>query len=265
MNEKELIIGNSKIAYFEAGENNQEKLLLLHGWLNNKNSFGELISLLESDFHIIAPDFPGFGASLLNRPVSVDNYIELIHKILDVKDIDKANLFGNSMGASIALLFVNKYPDKVKKIVLKSPYYSQRQLPFLVQNRVIRSSLLMPFKSKYTSKIFYKVVFPRFIKLNTPDSSKYRWYNKMVEESANNLPLQAVNILLEILNSNYYESINSSSTPTLVYIAREDEIFSNYREMFVKDNYVVKDCSYHSLFKESSATIAQEVKDFLRS
>ena len=54
-------IENVNMFYREAGEKSLPTLLLLHGFPSSSHQFRELIPLLADKFHLIAPDFPGFG------------------------------------------------------------------------------------------------------------------------------------------------------------------------------------------------------------
>ena len=51
------------IAYREAGDPSKPKVLLLHGFPTSSHMFRNLIPHLAKDYHVIAPDYPGFGAS----------------------------------------------------------------------------------------------------------------------------------------------------------------------------------------------------------
>ncbi|KAG7786513.1 hypothetical protein KL910_003913 [Ogataea haglerorum] len=54
-------VKGTKVFYREAGSNSKPKLLLLHGYPTSSYMFRNLIPLLSSHFHVVAPDLPGFG------------------------------------------------------------------------------------------------------------------------------------------------------------------------------------------------------------
>jgi len=54
-----------EIFYREAGSPQEPTVLLLHGFPTSSHMFRELIPALANDFHVIAPDYPGFGQSLI--------------------------------------------------------------------------------------------------------------------------------------------------------------------------------------------------------
>ena len=64
------------IFYREAGSKNNPTILLLHGFPSSSYMYRDLINNLAEDYHLIAPDFPGFGHS--DSP-SIFDYLSLIH------------------------------------------------------------------------------------------------------------------------------------------------------------------------------------------
>lgn len=56
-------IDNLNIFYRETRETGLPHLVLLHGFPSSSHMFRDLIPMLEGDFHVIAPDYPGFGQS----------------------------------------------------------------------------------------------------------------------------------------------------------------------------------------------------------
>src|ERR1700704_5077076 len=56
-------VGDIKVFYREAGDPKKPALLLLHGFPTSSHMFRNLIPLLADRYHVIAPDYPGFGES----------------------------------------------------------------------------------------------------------------------------------------------------------------------------------------------------------
>src|SRR5882757_9013805 len=56
------------IAYREAGDPSSPKLVLLHGFPASSHQYRDLIPALATRFHVIAPDYPGFGNSDMPDP-----------------------------------------------------------------------------------------------------------------------------------------------------------------------------------------------------
>jgi len=64
---KSVTIDGLKIAYREAGPKDVPTILLLHGFPTSSHMFRDLIPLLSDCYHLIAPDYPGFGYSAAPR------------------------------------------------------------------------------------------------------------------------------------------------------------------------------------------------------
>jgi 4,5:9,10-diseco-3-hydroxy-5,9,17-trioxoandrosta-1(10),2-diene-4-oate hydrolase len=116
--------GDRRLHYHEAGEG--PALVLLHGsgpgvsgWSNFRGNF----PVFAEHFRTVVFDMPGFGQSErpeLDRPyprVAADAVLRL----LDELGVERAHLFGNSMGGYVALEFAHAYPERVGRLVLMGP------------------------------------------------------------------------------------------------------------------------------------------------
>ncbi|MBI3273843.1 MAG: alpha/beta hydrolase [Candidatus Colwellbacteria bacterium] len=132
MGEKRILIKGVGISCFEKGKSNGNTILFLHGLGGSKREFATLIFPLIPDcWRCVALDFPGFGASDLSKTEEhgVPLYTEIVKEYLDLFAIEKAYLFGMSMGGSVALRFGGKYPDRVAKIAAQgAPIYGKNLL-----------------------------------------------------------------------------------------------------------------------------------------
>ena len=80
---KYIQIEDCKIFYREAGNRENPTLLLLHGFPSSSHMFRELIPELEDRFHLIAPDFPGFGQTESPSRSEFDYTFDHLAKIID--------------------------------------------------------------------------------------------------------------------------------------------------------------------------------------
>ncbi len=64
---KTIEIDGLDIFYREAGSQDAPTILLLHGFPTSSHMFRNLIPVLADEFHLIAPDYPGFGASSMPK------------------------------------------------------------------------------------------------------------------------------------------------------------------------------------------------------
>lgn len=109
------------IFYREAGEKDKPTILLLHGFPSSSHMFRNLIPELAKDYHVIAPDYPGFGHS--GNPdhkkfaYTFDKFAELMDKLLISLKIDKYAIYVFDYGAPVGFRLFMKYPEKITAII----------------------------------------------------------------------------------------------------------------------------------------------------
>jgi pimeloyl-ACP methyl ester carboxylesterase len=111
------------VHYKEYGEQNEETLILLHGFGSHTYTWDKVIKDLGENYHVIAFDRPSFGLTERvfdseKNIYSTDYQIDLIKKIMNYKDVEKATLIGNSAGGTISLNFYFRYPELVQNLIL---------------------------------------------------------------------------------------------------------------------------------------------------
>ena len=116
-----LTVEGIRIFYRETETVNKPYLVLFHGFPSSSHQFRGLIAELKDDFHIIAPDYPGFGQSDIPSrkefSYTFDNIAVVIDKFLEAKSIDKFYMFVFDYGAPIGFRIAVKHPDKILGIV----------------------------------------------------------------------------------------------------------------------------------------------------
>ena len=85
------------IFYREAGNPSNPTLLLLHGFPTSSHMFRDLITELADEYHLVAPDYPGYGFSSMPSvdefDYTFDNIARLMEKFVDVVGIDRFRLY----------------------------------------------------------------------------------------------------------------------------------------------------------------------------
>jgi pimeloyl-ACP methyl ester carboxylesterase len=102
--------------YLEGGRG--ESVLLLHGIFAEKDHWVDFARNLTGDYHVVAPDLPGYGESG-RQPGQRYDYAaqtERLREFMDALGIARAHLAGNSMGGTIAALFAVRYPERVASL-----------------------------------------------------------------------------------------------------------------------------------------------------
>jgi pimeloyl-ACP methyl ester carboxylesterase len=94
---KTVTIKGIDIFYREAGDKNKPTILLLHGFPSSSHMYRDLIGDLSSDYHLIAPDYPGFGQSGTPSAAvyryTFENLAATIHQFIDELELKKFSLY----------------------------------------------------------------------------------------------------------------------------------------------------------------------------
>ncbi|MDQ3707488.1 MAG: alpha/beta hydrolase [Chloroflexota bacterium] len=96
---------------------NKPTLLLLHGAIGASGQFAPLVPLLNPTFDLHLLDFEGHGsAPLRSRPFSMEHFAENVLDYLEQHSIERAHIFGYSMGGYVACLLARSHPHVVESI-----------------------------------------------------------------------------------------------------------------------------------------------------
>ncbi len=121
---KTIEIDGLDIFYRSAGDSNNPTILLLHGFPTSSHMFRNLIPALANEFHLIAPDYPGFGASSMPNvdefEYSFDKLAEIIEKFVSKLDLQKYFLYLMDYGAPVGYRLASKYPDKILGLIVQN-------------------------------------------------------------------------------------------------------------------------------------------------
>lgn len=119
-----VIIEGVDIFYREAGPKDAPVLLLMHGFPSSSFMFRNLIEKLKNRYHIIAPDYPGFGYSGVPSVDSFDYSFDGLSKIME-KFIDKLSITSFSMyiqdyGAPVGLRLISRRPELIQCLLVQN-------------------------------------------------------------------------------------------------------------------------------------------------
>ena len=93
-------------------------LVLVHGYLGSSEMWKLQKDYLQKKFRIIAPALPGFGESFNSQSLnSISLMAKFIIQQIDLKNIDKFNLMGHSMGGMIVQEIANLFGDRINKLI----------------------------------------------------------------------------------------------------------------------------------------------------
>ncbi len=96
------------IFYREAGSTAAPTILLLHGFPTSSHMFRNLIPKLADRFHLVAPDYPGYGASSMpgldEFEYSFDNLALVVERFLEKLEIDRYSIYLMDYGAPVGYI-----------------------------------------------------------------------------------------------------------------------------------------------------------------
>ena len=112
------------IFYREAGPKDAPTLLLLHGFPSSSRMFDTLIPLLADRYHLVAPDYPGFGHSDAPPPerfaYTFDHLAAVIDDFTRALGLDRYALFLQDYGGPIGFRLALAHPERVGALVIQN-------------------------------------------------------------------------------------------------------------------------------------------------
>lgn len=120
------------IFYREAGVGSTPTIVLLHGFPSSSREFDSLIPLLATHYHVVAPDFPGFGQSEAAPPSSYAYTFEHLAatstRFLEQLGIERYSLYLHDYGGSVGFRMMQLHPERLRALVLQNANVYQEGL-----------------------------------------------------------------------------------------------------------------------------------------
>ena len=119
-----VVVDGLNIAYREAGDPANAKLVLLHGYPSSSHQYRDLIRALADRFHLIAPDYPGFGLSDTPDPAAFsytfDRIAQIIERFLAAKGFDRYGLFVQDYGGPVGFRLITRNPEALEWLIIQN-------------------------------------------------------------------------------------------------------------------------------------------------
>jgi pimeloyl-ACP methyl ester carboxylesterase len=114
-----------KLFYREAGANHSRTIVLLHGFPSSSHMFRDLIPKLAERFHVIAPDYVGFGYSdapnVTEFAYTFENITAHIEDLLfSVLGLKKFSIYVQDYGAPVGFRIASRHPEAIESIVVQN-------------------------------------------------------------------------------------------------------------------------------------------------
>jgi pimeloyl-ACP methyl ester carboxylesterase len=121
---RNVTVDGINIAYREAGDASKPALLLLHGVPSSSRMYDGLLRKLGDQYHLVAPDYPGFGNSEAPDPsrfaYTFDNLASVMQKFADVLGMQRYVLLMQDYGAPVGMRMVTERPDSVRALIFQN-------------------------------------------------------------------------------------------------------------------------------------------------
>jgi pimeloyl-ACP methyl ester carboxylesterase len=112
------------IFYREAGDPSNPKMVLLHGFPSSSHQYRDLISVLANHFHVVAPDYPGFGNSDLPSPdefnYTFDRLSEVVQDFLKVIGFTHFGLYMQDYGGPVGFRIITRHPEWLEWLIIQN-------------------------------------------------------------------------------------------------------------------------------------------------
>jgi len=112
------------IFYREAGPANAPSVLLLHGFPTSSQMFRDLIPLLADKYHVIAPDYPGYGHSSMpphdQFAYTFDNLANVVDEFTGKVGLTRYAIYVQDYGAPVGYRLAVRHPERITGIVVQN-------------------------------------------------------------------------------------------------------------------------------------------------
>lgn len=132
-----------KIFYREAGPKDAPTLVLLHGFPSSSHMYRELIPRLSDKYHVVAPDYPGYGYSDAPSPeqyaYTFDHLADTVDHFLGQQGISKYSIYIQDYGSPVGFRLATRHPERIQAIITQngnaydeglSPFWAEFLYPY---------------------------------------------------------------------------------------------------------------------------------------
>jgi pimeloyl-ACP methyl ester carboxylesterase len=279
---KTLLVEGIKIFYREAGDPQKPAVLLLHGFPTSSHMFRNLIPQLADDFHVLAPDLPGFGFS--DAPdhqtfqYTFDHVAQVMGDFVELLGLQKFAIYVFDYGAPTGFRIALRFPDRISALISQNgnayleglskdwaPVQAYWENPTQENRDVLRSlSTLETTRWQYhhgvtnpEGRVAPEAILLDQVLLDRPQSAEIQL--DLIGDYKSNLGLYP----------KFQEFFRTYHPPTLAVWGRNDPFFlPEGAEAYRRDNPQAKVVLYdtgHFALETHAAEIGQEIHSFLKA
>jgi pimeloyl-ACP methyl ester carboxylesterase len=113
-----------RLFYREAGPKDAPTIVLLHGFPSSSREFDSLIPLLAGRFHLVAPDFPGFGHSEApppsTYPYTFDQLAKTTNHLIEQLGINHYSFYLHDYGGPVGFRIMVQHPERLQSLIVQN-------------------------------------------------------------------------------------------------------------------------------------------------
>lgn len=261
-------VNGHKWAYLRQGKG--EPLIIFHGFMCYADYFIYLIDLLSGWFDVIVPDLPGFGFTPKLAPNTYENITKSAKDFVDTLNLGKVDLFGVSLGGAIALEYAADYPEKVKKLILNSPFWGKNSIKMGAVEDIEFDLLKLPdlVLNILKTKLFFKELANLALTFD-PDAKRiFKTHERQTLEAANLMDIDGNRELLySLLGTDLSDKLKKINKKTLLIAGLSDrvvtpEVNDGLRKIIGGDLVKVKKAT-HEFVVKSPEKLARIIQDYV--
>ena len=266
--------------YREAGPENAPAVVLLHGFPSSSHMFRDLIPILATRYHVIAPDYPGFGYSDAPRAdqfeYTFDHLAEIVNRLLEQKEIRNYSIYIQDYGSPIGFRLATAHPERVQAIISQngnayeeglSAFWAEYLKPYWTERNAETEAKMRGLLSLEATKMQY-LTGVRDAEQVSPDAWQH---DQALLDRAGNQEIQ-LDLFYDYRNnlklySAWHEYLRTKKPPVLLVWGKNDEIFVEPgARAFLRDQPEAElhllDTGHFAL-EEDAETIGRLMLDFL--
>jgi pimeloyl-ACP methyl ester carboxylesterase len=273
-------VNGINLFYRDAGPENAPAIVLLHGFPSSSHMFRNLIPALATRYHVIAPDYPGFGYS--EAPAAdkfaytFENLAGIVNSFLEQKGIAQYSIYIQDYGSPVGFRLATAHPERVQAIISQngnayeeglSAFWSEYLTPYWKERNAGTEEKVRGLLSLEATKMQY-LTGVRNAEQISPDA----WlHDQALLDRAGNQEIQ-MDLFFDYrknlpLYPAWHEYLRTKRPPVLLVWGKNDQIFIEPgARAFLRDQ---PDAELHLLdtghfaLEEDAETIGNLMLDFL--
>jgi pimeloyl-ACP methyl ester carboxylesterase len=269
---KKLKLPTGLHTYVDLGESDQT-LLLLHG-LSFKEGLFPLVERLNTRFRLILPDLPFAPYQEFKLDHNLENYTKFVLGLIKELNIKTVSIFGNSFGATLGLLCCLKAPMHVDKLIIRSPFWSKKQLPTYLRIKPLNKIHRFFVQSRLYASVIIKLIYKLSEKYSPPTNNIPSDLMSSLSEGKSLAKVSQCNstyltyFLDDLIKLDLGGDLESIQNPKLIIWGEKETLLnknfgSQGKSLSVNANFIEMEGEYHNISTADPVILATLIHQFI--